>query len=509
MRSLLPRSLRSRLILSFGILIFLSLFLAGTTTVYLLKAEREKTAREKIGRLATTIGLRSAFLEASGASPAQIEAILEQEYDARILLLDKNATVVTDTGKTLAGATISTVPAPQPQSVANAQSRASQPQYNVQNLSQGREEFLLFVAPAVRNLRIPGGGSFQPSYQTVVAVKSGDLTTAWRELLPRLFLAGSISFFVSVFAAGLLARPITRPLQQMTSASEEMARGHYDQQLPDYGGEEIGRLSDAFNAMARQVSHSHRTLRDFLANVSHELKTPLTSIQGFSQAMVDGAVSTPQDYAEVGRIINDESVRMRGLVDDLLYLSQVEAGEIVMHPDAISPNDLLESTRERFTRRAEQTHVDLEMHLGALPVISADARRIEQALANIVDNAIRHTPSGGTVTLRSIAGNGNISFSVHNTGSYITDEQREHIFERFYQADPDRARANGNTGLGLAITRDIVEAHGGYVGVVSTPDAGTTFTITLPVNASAPVENDGAWARPAETQQHDLEVQAT
>src|SRR6476661_5331974 len=111
MRSLLPRSLRSRLILSFGILIFLSLFLAGTTTVYLLKSEREKT-----GRLATTIGLRSAFLEASGASPAQIEAILEQEYDARILLLDKNATVVTDTGKTLAGATISTVPAPQPQS---------------------------------------------------------------------------------------------------------------------------------------------------------------------------------------------------------------------------------------------------------------------------------------------------------------------------------------------------------------------------------------------------------
>src|SRR3954469_4445421 len=145
---------------------------------------------------------------------------------------------------------------------------------------------------------------------------------------------------------------------------------------------------------------------------------------------------------------------MRGLVDDLLYISQVEAGEVVMHPDAISPNDLLESTRERFTRRAEQSNVDLEMSLGFFPVIKADARRIEQALANIVDNAIRHTPSGGTVTLRSAVGKDNVSFSVHNTGSYITDEQGEHIFERFYQADPDRARANGNTGLGLAITRD-------------------------------------------------------
>jgi signal transduction histidine kinase len=498
MRSLLPRSLRSRLILSFGILIFLSLFLAGTTTVYLLKAEREKTAREKIGRLATTIGLRSAFLEASGASPAQIEGILEQEYDARILLLDKNATVVTDTGKTLAGATIAQIPQPQP-AIANAQGRASQPQYNVQELSQGSEQFLLFVAPAVRTLRIPGGGSFSPNYQTVVAVKSGDLTQAWRELLPRLFLAGSIAFFVSVFAAGLLARPITRPLQQITSAAEEMAQGHYDQQLPRYGGEEVSRLSGAFNAMARQVSHSHRTLRDFLANVSHELKTPLTSIQGFSQAMVDGAVSTPREYAEVGRIINDEAVRMRGLVDDLLYISQVEAGEVVMHPDDISPNDLLKSTRERFANRAEQSNVDLQVFPGAMPIIHADARRLEQALANITDNAIRHTPSGGRVTLRSGSQDGHVMFSVHNTGSYIPEAQQHHIFERFYQADPDRARANGNTGLGLAITQDIVEAHGGHVAVASTPDDGTTFTITLPSGSNGgSYEDDAAWARPAD-----------
>src|SRR5215204_1067701 len=144
-----------------------------------------------------------------------------------------------------------------------------------------------------------------------------------------------------------------------------------------------------------------------------------------------------------------------------------------------------------------------------MPVINADARRMEQALANIVDNAIRHTPSGGRVTLRSTADNGHVSFTVHNTGSFITDEQREHIFERFYQADPDRARANGNTGLGLAITRDIVEAHGGYVGVLSAPDEGTTFTVTLPANANGTLpENDAAWSRPAE-QTHDLGVQAT
>jgi signal transduction histidine kinase len=160
----------------------------------------------------------------------------------------------------------------------------------------------------------------------------------------------------------------------------------------------------------------------------------------------------------------------------------------------------LKSTHERFTRRAEQTDVELDVHPGALPMINADARRIEQALANIVDNAIRHTPAGGRVTLRSAANNGNVSFSVHNTGSYIPEEAKQHIFERFYQADPDRARASGNTGLGLAITRDIVEAHGGHVGVLSSPDDGTMFTITLPsgTNGASPAE-DAAWARPDET----------
>jgi two-component system sensor histidine kinase ResE len=267
-----------------------------------------------------------------------------------------------------------------------------------------------------------------------------------------------------------------------------MARGNYDQQIPQYGGDEVGRLASSFNDMARQVNRSYRTLRDFLANVSHELKTPLTSIQGFSQAMVDGSLQKPEDYAEAGRIVNDEAVRMRSLVDDLLYLSQVDRGEFTVQLEPIWPNELLDATYERFIRRASQENVTLNVLPRTTPQVQADGRRLEQALANIVDNAVRHAPDGGRVTLRSIAENGHVRLSVHNTGSVIPEEALPHVFDRFFQADPAGARADANTGLGLAITKEIVEAHGGRVDVKSTEAEGTEFAITIPVEGKPPAK---------------------
>jgi signal transduction histidine kinase len=349
-------------------------------------------------------------------------------------------------------------------------------------LNRGPEDLLLFTS--TRSGRPGPIIQFTPSLQTIVAVEESDIREAWRDLMPRLFLAGSIALFFGVIAAGLLARSITRPLAQITLASEQMAQGNYEQQIPAYGGDEVSRLASAFNAMSRQVSRSHRTLRDFLANVSHELKTPLTSVQGFSQAMIDGSLSKPEDYAEAGRIINDEAVRMRGLVDDLLYLSQVEQGEFRVHLDEMSPNELLRATRERFERRAQQSGVDLKIEADEMPPIIADGRRLEQALANIVDNAVRHTPSGGSVTLSSFAENGHVQLFVHNTGPVIPPDALPFVFDRFFQADPAGARAGANTGLGLAITKEIVQAHGGNVEAESSPDEGTRFTITLPVNGN-------------------------
>jgi signal transduction histidine kinase len=481
----LPRSLRSRLILSFGVLIFLSLFLAGSATVYLLKQQQERSARERVGLLAAPIAKDAASLEASGVTnPAQILSVLQKSYSAfgvRILLLDRDAVVIEDTNETLRDATITQL---------RLQGLPAQPldeyQYRVSHFRRGPDSLLIFSS-SQGYVALPSSalGVGVPKYQAVVAIDEQAISQAWRDLLPSFILAGGVAFLGSVIAAGLLARSITRPLRLITSASEEMARGRYDQQIPSYGGEEVSRLAQAFNEMAYQVSLSHRTLRDFLANVSHELKTPLTSIQGFSQAMVDGAVTRPEDFTEAGKIINDEAVRMRALVDDLLYLSQVEAGEVVMHYEWLNANEVLEVTRERLDRRAKQAGVEVEVIAEPLPEIRADGRRLEQVLMNIVENGVRHTPRGGRVTMRSAARGNQVRLAVHNTGSVIPAESLPRIFDRFYQANSDRARSEGTTGLGLAITKEIVEGHKGTISVSSSEAEGTEFIITLPIDPEA------------------------
>jgi signal transduction histidine kinase len=206
--------------------------------------------------------------------------------------------------------------------------------------------------------------------------------------------------------------------------------------------------------------------------------------------MVDGSLQQREDFVEAGKIINDEAVRMRGLVDDLLYLSQVEAGETVMHYEQLQPNELLIATRDRFQRRALQSDVRIAVETVTTPSIEADPRRIEQALANIVENAVRHTPPGGRVRLRSGVEDGLVRFEIHNTGSFIPEDALPRIFDRFFQVDPEKARVDGNSGLGLAITKEIVEAHGGAVGVTSSLTDGTEFVITLPVER--PANGNGA-----------------
>ena len=469
----------------------MSLFLAGTFTVYLLKAQQEDREEEQVGLLAEPVALRAAFLELAGGTPAQIASVLQNEYPGvRILLVDRGRWVVADTAGTLEGSQVAQI----------SQDSSDPPPGSHEELRyqkrRGPEDLLFFYATPTGI--VPVTVTFTPQYQTVLAVDASDVSQAWRDLLPRLFLAGGVAFLIGVLAASLLARSITRPLRQITLASENMTRGQYDQQIPERGSDEVSRLARAFNDMARQVSRSHRTLRDFLANVSHELKTPLTSIQGFSQAMIDGSISKSDDYAEGARIINDEAVRMRGLVDDLLYLTQVDAGEFSIQPEEMSTSELLQATQERFQRRAQQAGIDLRVLSQSPQRFSGDGRRLEQALANIVDNAVRHTPSGGSVTLRSFAENGHINLSVHNTGSVIPPEAMPHIFDRFFQADPAGARADANTGLGLAITREIVEAHGGDVTASSSEEAGTEFLISLPASNGARPQDGGAWARPEE-----------
>jgi two-component system, OmpR family, sensor kinase len=241
------------------------------------------------------------------------------------------------------------------------------------------------------------------------------------------------------------------------------------------GHDEVARLAEAFNLMSNRVSRGDRAMRDLLANVSHELRTPLTSIQGFSQAIADGVVD---DATEAARLINDEAERIRLLVDDLIYLSEIEAGTVRLDLDKVDVDGLVEGTARRLRLQAEERDVSLvaRSDCGA---IRADGRRLEQVLANLVDNAIRFAPAGGAVTISSTPVAEGVLIEVHNMGEPIPEADRTRVFDRFYQVD--RARSPGrHRGLGLSIVHELVQAHGGTVSVESSAEDGTTFSCSSP-----------------------------
>lgn len=488
------RSLGAKLVASYCLVILLCLLLAGSGSVYFLRDYQRQIKLNQLSDLAQPLSWQVRLLERSGASPEQIGLFLRDrasEMDVRLLLVDSGGLVVEDTDGSLRGERILTPSAWQPR-------ERPQPDLAVVIGSTEKRGFVFIAAPGhpvqMTDDRFVVRAS---SFSVVLAVPEQSLTASWLDLAPSLTTAALVSLIVSIGVAVLLSRSIARPVAEMTRAAEEIARGRYDQHIPVRSRDEVGRLSEAFNHMARQVSSSHRTLRDFLANVSHELRTPLTSIQGFSQAMVDGTVRSPAEYGEASRIINDEADRMREMVEDLLLLSKIESGQMPMDRTTLDLRELLKACIRRAASQARQAGMELVLKAHESVEFAGDERRLEQLLRNLMENALRHTPRGGTITLRLLSeeraqsspgtsgrGSGHrnareVRIVVHNTGSYIPEKDQERIFERFYQVDSSRAHNGDGSGLGLAIAREIAHAHGGLLAVESHPESGTAFTLTF------------------------------
>ena len=486
------RSLRSKLIAAFALVIFLTLFLAGSAFVFLLRDYQAQLALDQLADLALPLSYQVVVLERAGADSSQIGRFLEEqaaEVKVRMLLVDARGLVLEDTEGALRGQQLRL-------QEGRLLPRVPPAHWGIHRQADGQE--LFFVATSPRSVRpfMERFAARAPSYGVVLAVPAAKISAGWWRLVPMLSVAATISLLISIAVAYVLARSIAGPIAEMTRASEQMSRGNYDQFIKVRGQDEVSRLADTFNRMARQVALSHRTLRDFLANVSHELRTPLTSIQGFSQAMVDGAIRTPQGYAEAGQIIIEETSRMRRLVDDLLALSRLESGQIAMELQRLDLADLLRAAVRRMHRQAEERGVEIKLQVQAILPVQGDAHWLEQVFANLLDNAVRHTPAGADVTVCAWATSGRLSrpdgkpvseqsealVSVHNVGSYIPPEDLPRVFERFYQVD--KSRANGGSGLGLAIVREVVQAHGGTVEAASDPKTGTTFVVSLPIGGS-------------------------
>lgn len=298
-----------------------------------------------------------------------------------------------------------------------------------------------------------------------------------QELALPLCQAALVGLIVAAVLAAFISRTLVGPLAQIEMAAASVAKGHFSERVPEVGPPEVQSLAAAFNHMSGEVQRIQQAQQDFVANVSHDLKTPLTSIQGYSQAIMDGAAKDPGSAA---RIIHEEAGRLNRMVTDLTDLARLQAGRFSLHLTPVDVSKIVTAVGERLAILARDRGLTLHVETQRVPAVAGDGDRLAQVVTNLVSNAIKYTPAGGEIWLRTGVGKSGVEVTVQDTGIGIAAEELPRIFERFYQVDKARGPRRG-AGLGLAITQEIVEAHGGRIRVSSTgPGHGSTFTVWLP-----------------------------
>jgi signal transduction histidine kinase len=462
-------SIRARLWLSYAALIVVALCVVGLVLVAFLLRD-PYLYRQTFVR----IGAAQDLLVNGSRAPARLAAVADA-LNVRVLVMDGQGSVIEDSTPDAAGFRMS---------AALSSARAAM----VVRDTSGRPWFLT-------KARLQDGAWLvvaapRPRLLPAVGVLTNELS------LP--FIEGAIiALLLSLLLAYLLARWIGDPLQRLMLAAHRVSSsGGPDRYSPDRispdqldaspdvarGPKEIRELADAFQAMLARVRASQRSQRDFVANVSHELKTPLTSIQGFAQALLEGAAESPEARRQAAQVIYDEAGRMHRLAVDLLDLARLDAGTADLRMADFDLHALLAGVVERLGPVADARGVILRLSVRPdMPAVSGDADQLAQVFTNLVDNAVKFTPQGGEVTVGATPGAAEIDVSVSDTGEGIAPEDQLHVFERFFQADS--ARSGGQThgaGLGLAIAREVVIAHGGTITLRSELGKGTTFKVSLP-----------------------------
>jgi signal transduction histidine kinase len=409
-----------------------------------------------------------------GLLPMPIEEALRQQavsMGIRVLLIDPDGSVQLDTEveRSLKGQRISAFVEP----LADLQADA-EPEDGI-----------------VRSEAVPKQGEPNPlaGYRVVMAVDARPPDSALfvaapptrpeavERLSTRYGIALATAIGVAALAGLMMSKAVSAPVSALAAAADAMARGDFAQHVPGEGPDEIGLLIARFNAMSRTVAAVDRSQRALLADVAHELRTPLTSVRGYAQALRSGVAADPQSRERALVTIEAESERMGRLVDELLDLSRLESGQSRLRFEALGVDDVFARTVARFSPSARAREVELAYRSAPGLAVQADDDRLAQALGNLVDNALRHTGSGGSVSLSAEGADGMVRLAVADTGTGMDRQTAERAFDRF-QRGPDEDDAG--FGLGLSIVREIVFTHRGTVGIDSEIGSGTTVTLALP-----------------------------
>ena len=461
--------LQARIVGGFVLVILLTLIVAGIVFFSLLGSYQRAIDRATLVLLADQVAFGLSEFSTGNVSPADLGRYLRaqsEETGALVFVLDQRGRVVRDLSP---GSEYENLELPVTLQEVD-QSHTAYVEGHVVAENGARISYLAGLLPLVQ---------FEHGAFIAIALRDDAGSNIGADLVPRLLLSGLVGLAVSLLVALWVGRSLYNPLQRVTSAVRAVGSGNYETRVPEEdGADEVQDLARAFNRMTSQVQRNQETLQDFMADVSHELRTPLTSIRGFTQALLDGTVQDDERRARSVEVIDDEARRMLRLVEGMLDLSRIQAGQLQLRPEPVDPAELVTHVAEVFRPRAEESGIALSVEAPeGIPHIRCDFDRLVQVIANLVDNAIRHT-TAGSVTLEARHEGRSVELRVADTGEGIAAQDLPRLFERFFRGEASGRRRG--TGLGLAIAREIIRAHGGEITASSEPGIGTTFRIALP-----------------------------
>ena len=316
------------------------------------------------------------------------------------------------------------------------------------------------------------------------AENQGRAEEAFFDLIAQSLLwAGIVAAVLALIVGMAMARHLSAPLAHLATAARALSRGDLSQRVPVGGSEEISEVMAAFNEMAQELERSEALRQQMVADIAHELRTPLSVIQGNLQALLDGVY--PLTKEEIAHVY-DETLTLARLVNDLRALTQAEAGQLSLNLGDIDTHALVQQAVTIFQESAREKQIQLSAEIAPdAASIWADADRVRQVLYNLLANALKHTPKGGSIRITATSatlpdGRPGVKVTVEDTGPGLTPEEQRHVFDRFWRADASRSRDKGGSGLGLTIARHLIEAQGGQIGVESEPGQGARFWFVLP-----------------------------
>jgi signal transduction histidine kinase len=451
------RSVAGRLFLSYLGVVAVGLLVAAITVSGLLVRYENDVVRLRLQELGAPLLTAMTTALRAGQQPRDvIDGLAEQagSADARLLVLSNNRRVLVDSANSLVNQTL-----PPPTQAAFG------------GFIDGEAQWL-FVQQSFR----PAATGQSPAI-IVVARPRAAFGDAVRILLPSLLVAGLVAGGFALIVAGLLSRTITRPLRDLVAGARHFARGEYRTRVPVAGPGEVAELGGAFNEMAGEIERARDSEQAFLADISHELRTPLTSIQGFAQAIAEGEAAG-EAAPPAAKIIQRESRRLIRMVEGLLEVAKLQAGGPELARERVEATSLVKSAVAALEVQAQEAGVTLDVATDGLPTVRGDPDKLAQLFTNLIDNAVKHSPRGASVTVRGAREDGHAVVRVRDSGSGLPGGAQTRLFRRFYRGE--NAQRDG-AGLGLAIAQAIAAAHGGAITARNVNEGGAEFTVRLPL----------------------------